>query len=328
MRIRPIVVFIVALMACVLVPLQSSFAAEAYPTRPIKLVVAFAPGGPADVMARLLANTISRGLGQAIFIENHPGAGGTVGARAVAESKPDGYTLLLGNTANLLISPLLYKDINYDAIKAFAPVAILGITPNVLIVNNASGLNSVSELIDAAHKDPGKLNFSSAGIGTPLHLIGEMLKQRLNLDIVHVPYKSGGQATQAVMTGETQFCFDSAEVGIPAVENGSVRGLAVTTDKRIPQLPNLPTMIEAGVPDFVSVSFTGIVAPAGTPLEIVTRLNAEIGHALQRDELGPSLDHLAVETQISSPADFGAFLNRERAKWTTVVDNAHIQTNE
>jgi tripartite-type tricarboxylate transporter receptor subunit TctC len=161
---------------------------------------------------------------------------------------------LLGNTANLIISPLLYKEVHYDPSKAFAPIANLGITPNILIVSKAAGLNSVQALIDYARKNPGKLNYASAGIGTPLHLIGEMFKQRLGLDIVHVPYKSGGQATQAVMTGETQLCFGSAETALPAVENGSVLGLAVTSDKRIPQMPNLPTMIEAGVPDFVSIS--------------------------------------------------------------------------
>ncbi len=214
---RRLAAFAAALILPALFPVVAGAAAETYPVKPIKLVVGFGPGGPADVMARLVAAGISPILGQTVFVDNRPGAGGMLGAEAVAEAEPDGYTLLLGNTANLVISPLLYKEVHYDPAKAFAPVANLGITPNILIANNASGLNSVQALIDFARKNPGKLNYASAGIGTPLHLIGEMFKQRLGLDIVHVPYKSGGQATQAVMTGETQICFDSPETALPAV---------------------------------------------------------------------------------------------------------------
>src|ERR1700744_244982 len=197
--------------------------AETYPDRPIKLIAAFAPGGPADVMARLIAANISPILGQNVFVENHPGAGGTLGARDVAKAAPEGYTLLLANTANAVISPLLIKDAGYDPDKVFAPIANLGVTANVLIASNASGLKSVQDVIAFARKNPGKLNYSSAGIGTPLHLIGEMFKQRLGLDMVHVPYKSGGQATQAVMAGETQISFDSPEPAIPVIESGSGR---------------------------------------------------------------------------------------------------------
>lgn len=178
-------------------------AAAEYPAKPIRLVAAFAPGGPADVVARLIAAAISPSLGKTVYVENRPGAGGTVGARDVAASAPDGYTLLLGNTANLVISPLLYREAGYDPARAFAAVALLGTTPNLLIASNASGFTSVQDVIAYARQNPGKLNYSSAGIGTPLHLIGEMFKQRLGLDIVHIPYKSGGQATQAVMKGET-----------------------------------------------------------------------------------------------------------------------------
>jgi tripartite-type tricarboxylate transporter receptor subunit TctC len=162
----------------------------------------------------------------------------------------------------------------------------------------------------------------------PLHLIGEMFKQRLDLDIVHVPYKSGGQATQAVMTGETQLCFDSAETALPAVENGSVLGLAVTSGKRIPQMPNLPTMIEAGVPDFVSVSFTGIVAPARTPPDIVNKLNAAIGQALAGDKVRAVLNRLAVQSQPQSPDEFAGFLDKQRAQWSAVIKRANIHIDE
>ena len=325
---RRLAAFAAALILPAFVPMVAGAAAETYPAKPIKLVVGFGPGGPADVMARLVAAGISPILGQTVFVDNRPGAGGMLGAEAVAEAEPDGYTLLLGNTANLIISPLLYKEVHYDPAKAFAPVANLGITPNILIVNKASGLNSVQALIDFARKNPGKLNYASAGIGTPLHLIGEMFKQRLGLDIVHVPYKSGGQAMQAVMTGETQICFGSTETALPAVENGSVLGLAVTGGKRIPQMPDLPTMIEAGVPDFVSVSFTGIVAPARTPPDVVNKLNAAIGQALASDKIRAVLDRLAVQSQPQSPDEFAAFLDKQRAQWSAVIKRANIHIDE
>lgn len=317
-----------ALILPALLPIVGSLAAETYPAKPIKLVVGFGPGGPADVMARLVAAGLSPILGQTVFVDNRPGAGGTLGAQAVADAAPDGYTLLLGNTANLVISPLLYKDVHYDPAKAFAPVANLGTTPNILIANKAAGLKSVQEIISFAHKNPGKLNYASAGIGTPLHLIGEMFKQRLGLDIVHVPYKSGGQATQAVMTGETQLCFDSAEAALPAVENGSVLGLAVTGDRRIPQMPDLPTMIEAGVPAFVSVSFTGIVAPARTPPDLVNKLNAAIRQALASDKVSAELNRLAVQSEPQSPDEFAEFLDKQRAQWSAVIKRANIHMDE
>lgn len=327
-RFRWIAACAAALMLSMVVASGGRAAAETYPAKPIKLVVAFGPGGPADVMARLVAAGLSPILGQTVYVDNRPGAGGTLGAQMVAEADPDGYTLLLGNTANLVISPLLYKDVHYDPGKAFAPVAIFGTTPNIMIVSNATGLKSVQDVIDYARKNPGKLNYSSAGIGTPLHLIGEMFKQRLGLDIVHVPYKSGGQATQAVMTGETQFCFDSTEAALPAIENGSVRGVAVTSDARIPQMPNLPTMIEAGVPDFVSVSFTGIAAPARTPPDIVKKLNLAIGQALQSDKIRQVLSRLAVQTQSYSPDEFAAFLDKQRTQWSAVIKRANIHIEE
>jgi tripartite-type tricarboxylate transporter receptor subunit TctC len=327
-HLRRLAVFAAAMIFPIVLSLGGRAAAETYPTKPIRLVVAFGPGGPADVMARLIAAGISPILGQTVFVDNRPGAGGMLGAQAVAASEPDGYTLLLGNTANLVISPLIYKDVHYDPAKAFAPVAILGVTPNILIASKASGFKSVSGVIDYARKNPGKLNYSSAGIGTPLHLIGEMFKQRLGLDVVHVPYKSGGQATEAVMSGETQFCFDSPEAALPAIENASVIGLAVTGRKRIPQMADLPTMIEAGVPDFVSVSFTGIVAPAQTPPDIVNKLNLAIKQALESEKVRTVLDRLAVQAQPGSPDAFTAFLTEERAQWGAVIKHANIHLAE
>src|SRR5262245_33698501 len=213
--------------------------AQTFPNRPIRIVVGFAPAGPADVMARLIGQRLTSILGQSIVIDNRPGAGGTIGARAVAESDPDGYTLLLGNTSTLVISPLIYKNVNYDPVKGFAPVAALGTTSNLLIVNPPLPVKSVQELVALARANPGKLNYASAGIGTPPHLIGEMFKQRLNLDVLHVPYKGGGPSVAATVAGETQFLFENPASSLPLVEAGQVRALASTSDRRSPQMPDV-----------------------------------------------------------------------------------------
>lgn len=324
MSLRALTAFTAALALSVPAMMGNTAGAAAYPVKPIKLVAAFAPAGPADVVARLIAAEISPGLGKTVYVENRPGAGGTIGARYVAAAAPDGYTLLLGNTANLVISPLLYREPGYDPAKAFSAVALIGTTPNVLIASNTSRLKSVQQVIAYARKNPGKLNYSSAGIGTPLHLIGEMFKQRLGLNIVHIPYKSGGQATQAIITGETQVSFDSPEPALPAIRNGTVRGLAVTSEARIPQESDLPTMIEAGVPNFISVSFTGIAAPAGTPQPIVDRLNREIMKVLGSEELKQKLTNLAIETHSGRAADFTTFLEKQRRIWNDVIQRANI----
>ena len=309
-------------LACATISVAS---AQTYPNKPIRIVVGFAPGGPADVMARLIGQRMTAILGQSIVVDNRPGAGGTIGARAVAESEPDGHTLLLGNTSTLIISPLIYKNVNYDPVKSFAPVASLGTTSNLLIVNPPLAATSVQELIALARKNPGKLNYSSAGIGTPPHLIGEMFKQRLGLDIVHVPYKGGGPSVQAVVAGEVQFAFENPAPSLPLVRAGNVRALAVTSETRRSQTPDLPTMIESGVPDFTSVSFTAVVAPAGTPAAIVGRLNAVINESLKSPEVAGALVTHSVEARISSPEELAAFLARERGKWTTVIKTAGIQ---
>ena len=299
--------------------------AQTYPNKPIRIVVGFAPGGPADVMARLIGQRMALVLGQSVVVDNRPGAGGTIGARAVAESDPDGYTLLLGNTSTLVISPLIYKNVNYDPVKGFAPIALLGTTSNLLIVNPALPVKSVQELIALARARPGKLNYSSAGIGTPPHLIGEMFKQRLALDVVHVPYKGGGPSVQAVVAGETQFSFENPASSLPLVQAGNVRALASTGDTRGAQTPDLPTMVEAGVPDFTSVSFTAVVAPAGTPAPIVNKLNAAINDSLKSPENARTLVKLNVDAKITSPEEFAAFLAKERDKWTAVVKTAGVQ---
>jgi tripartite-type tricarboxylate transporter receptor subunit TctC len=299
-------------------------AAQTYPARPIRMLVGFAPGGPADVMARLIGQRLYATLGQPIVIENHPGAGGTLAARLVAESEPDGYTLLLGNTSTLVVGPLMYKNVGYDALKAFAPIAWLGTTSDILVVNPKSPLKSVTDLVAYAKANPGKLNYSTPGIGTPPHLIGEMLKLRAGIDIVHVPYKGGGPSIQAVIAREVDFTFENPQVALPLVQAGTVRALAVTSAERDPQAPDVPTLIESGLPGFVSESFTGVVGPAGIPGGVVTRLNTAINESLRSPQVAATLAKLAVDAKSEPPEKFGAFLAAELANMAPVVKAAGL----
>ena len=298
--------------------------AQTYPVRPIRMVVGFSPGGPADVMARLIGQRMAMTLGQAIVVENRAGAGGTIAARAVAESEPDGYTLLLGNTSTLVISPLMYKNVGYDPLRAFAPIARLGTTSDILVTNPSFPVKSVAELVTYAKANPGKLNYSTPGIGTPPHLIGEMLKLKTGVAIVHIPYKSGGQSIQAVVAGEVQFTFENPAVALPLVRAGVVRALAVTSEARHPQAPDVPTLIEGGLPDFVSVSFTGVVGRAGIAAAIVGKLNAVINESLKSPDVAATLAKLAVDVENETPGEFAAFLSEEMATMGPVIKAAGL----
>jgi tripartite-type tricarboxylate transporter receptor subunit TctC len=298
---------------------------QTYPTKPIKIIVPFSPGGPADVMARVAGQRMSAILGQNLFVENRGGAGGTLGARAVAQAEPDGYTLMLANTSTLVIGPAVYRDVGYDPLKSFALVAAFGTTSGILVVNPEVPARTVAELVALARQRPGKLSYSSPGIGTPPHLIGELFRLKTGIDLLHVPYKGGGQSVTAVVSGEVQLCFENPSVTLPLIRSGKLRALASTGETRSPETPDIPTMIEAGVPDFVSLSFTGLVAPAGTPAEIVTRLNAAANDSLKSSDVHTMLTRLAVEPRPGSPADFTAFVTRETEKWRAVVQAARIR---
>jgi tripartite-type tricarboxylate transporter receptor subunit TctC len=309
----------IALTAALLCFSAVSASAQTYPAKPIRIIVGFAAGGPADVMARLVGQKLSTILGQSIVVDNRPGAGGTLGARAVAEAEPDGYTLLLGNTSTLVIGPAVYRNVGYDPIKSFAPVAMLGATSNFLVVHPSFPPRSLKELIALAKAEPGKLNYSSPGAGTPPHLIGEMLKLKAGIDIVHVPYKGGGSAAQAVMAQDVHLTFENPAVSLPHIQAGKVRALAVTSEQRNRQAPDVPTMIESGLADFVSVSFTGVVAPAGTRAEVVERLNAAINESLRAGDIESAFVRLAVEPRLGSAEAFTAFLAAERERWSAVI---------
>jgi tripartite-type tricarboxylate transporter receptor subunit TctC len=298
--------------------------AQTYPVKPIKLIVPFASGGPADVIGRIIGQQVGIILGQNLVVENRGGAGGTIGARMAALAEPDGYTLMFANTSTLSINPAVYHHLDYDPAKAFAPVALVGTTSNILVVNPALPVKSVAELIAYGKARPGKLSYSTPGVGTPPHMIGELFKLRTGLDIIHVPYKSGGGSTQDVVSGQVPMTFENPAVSLPLVLAGSLRALAVTSDVRNPQLPDVPTLNET-IPDFVSVSFTGMVAPAGVPPAIIAKLNAAINESLKAPAVQATLAQLSVDVRPGTPEAFGAFLATEREKWLMVAKAAKIQ---
>jgi tripartite-type tricarboxylate transporter receptor subunit TctC len=299
--------------------------AQNYPTRPIKMIVPYGAGGPSDVIARVLSHRMAEILGQNIIIENHGGAGGSIGGRFVSSSTPDGYTLMFGATGPLVISPIIFHFTDYDPAKTLAPVVLVGTTSNILLVTPSLPVHSVKELIAYAKANPGKLSFSSPGVGTPGQLIGEMLKLKTGIDMLHVPYKGGAGATQAVIGGEVQLTFENPAGALAMMRGKTLRALAVTSSKRSPLAPELPTMIESGVPGFVSVSFTGIAAPIGTPEPIIRKINAAANESLKDPAVKAALQKLAVDIQGGSPEEFRDYLADERKKWGEVVAAAHIK---
>ena len=249
-------------------------AAQSYPARSIKLVVPFGPGGPTDVSARIVAQVVQAGLGTSVVIENRPGAGGAIGTKSVANADPDGATLLIGTSAPLGVVPALVKNPGYDPIKSFAPVAKVADSTLVLVVPANFPANSVQEFVAHAKANPGKLSFASAGVGNQTQLLAELFKSKAGLDIVHVPYKSGAEMVTAILGEQVQMAFPDVSILIPLIREGKLKALAVTSAKRHPQLPDVPTMIESGIPDYIMTFWSGVVAPAGTPAELVSRLKA------------------------------------------------------
>jgi tripartite-type tricarboxylate transporter receptor subunit TctC len=306
------------------IALAGSATAQNYPVKPIKLVVPFAPGGPADVIGRIIGQQLNIILGQSLVVENRGGAGGTIGARLAAMAEPDGYTLMFANTSTLSINPAVYHHLDYDPAIAFAPVALVGTTSNIMVVNPALPVKTIAELIAYGKANPGKLSYSTPGVGTPPHMIGEMFKLRTGLDITHVPYKSGGSSIQDVVAGQVPLTFENPAISLPLVLAGQIRALAVTSDVRNPHIPDVPTLSET-IPDFVSVSFTGMVAPAGVPPAIIAKLNAAINESLKAPAVQRTLAQLSVDVKPETPEEFGAFLAKEREKWLGVAKAANIQ---
>jgi tripartite-type tricarboxylate transporter receptor subunit TctC len=316
---RRLAVFLIGLTAFWL---TSSAPAADYPTRPVTLVVAFTPGGPSDLLSRILARKLESLLGQPFVIENKPGAGGNIAAELVAHGTPDGYTLLMGNNSILATNASLYRKVNYDAEKDFAPISLIGSQANILVVNKAVPAKSMAELIALAKAQPGKLNFASSGYGAAAHLAGELFKTQAGIDIVHVAYKGAAPALQDVIAGHVQMMFATAASVVGHIKDGLVRPLAVTTLKRTAVLPSIPTVAELGIPGFDATTWHGLVAPAGTPNDVIDKLYHATAVALDDPEVRKQLTALGVDIAGSSPREFAAYIVSEIPKWSAVVKAA------
>jgi len=302
----------------ILLSLGTPTLAADYPNRPITLVVAFTPGGPSDVLARIVGKKMEQLLSQPFVIENRPGAGGNLAAEAVAHAAPDGYTLLMGNNSILATNDSLYKRLNYQP-KDFVPITLIGTQANILVVNTNVPANSLKELIALAEAQPGKLNFASSGYGAAAHLAGELFKSEAKINIVHVPYKGAAPALQDVIAGHDQMMFATAASVIGLIQEGRVRALAVTTLKRTQILPDVPTMDEAGLKGFDASTWHGLVAPAGTPPEVIATLHDAAIKALNDESVQTSLGKLGVDIVGKTPQEFQAYIESEIPKWTAIV---------
>lgn len=299
---------------------------QSWPDRPVRMVVPFAPGG-LDVVFRPLAHMLSEQLGRSFYVENVPGGGGTTGTTRVTQAAPDGYTLL-ATGPGFIINPALHGRISYRPLSDFTPVTLVAATSNVLLVHPSLPIRSVRELVEAAKADPGKYSYASAGIGTPPHMLGELLRQSLGLELVHVPYNSAAQAIGSVIAGHTPICFATIGSAIGNIQAGKLRALAVAGPNRLAALPEVPTTAEAGYPDIIGDVWTGILAPAGTPEAIVRRLHQEAAKALALPELKERLMALGYVAVGSTAEQFGRQLNEELERWTKVVKTAGIKVQE
>ncbi|HEY6023031.1 MAG TPA: tripartite tricarboxylate transporter substrate binding protein [Pseudolabrys sp.] len=297
--------------------------AAGYPDHPVKIVVPFAPAGPTDVMARLIAQKLSEALKQQFYVENHPGAGGNIGMTQVAKSAPDGYTVLVASSS-FVVNPSLYAKNPYDPFKDFAPVTLAAASPNILVVNADFPAKSVKELVDLINKDPGKYNYAMPGTGTTPHLAGELFKLTFKLDLATVPFNGAGPAIQSAVAGHTPIAFTALPPTAPQVQGGKLRGLAVTSAKRSPALPDVPTMAEAGITGQESETMQGIFVPAATPKDIVDLLNREIAKAMALPDVKEKCAQLGFDPVADKPDEFAAYIRKEVDKWGKVIKDAKI----
>jgi tripartite-type tricarboxylate transporter receptor subunit TctC len=293
-------------------------ASAAYPEKPVRLVVGFSAGGTTDVTARILSKELTEALGEAVIVENKPGAGSNIATDYVKRAKPDGYTLLMVAVTST-INQTLYKNVSFDLNTDFEPVALAVRVPNILVVNPNVPVKSVKELIDYAKANPGKLNFASSGSGTSIHMAGELFKMLADVDVMHIPYKGSSPAVTDLLGGQVDFMFDNMPSAWPHVEAGKLRALAVTTEARAENAPDLPTMQESGFPTFDVSSWFGVIAPKGTPADVVEKLNAAIRTALKKDDVKARLADLGAVPADTTPAEFGQFIKSEVQGWASVV---------
>lgn len=299
--------------------------AASYPERPIRMMIPFPPGGPNDVLGRLLATEMGKDLGQPVVIENKGGAGGTIGADMVAKAEADGYTLLFAGTAPLSIAPSLYSRLPYDAAKDFAMVGMIGVSPSLLVVGAKQPLRSVQDIVTAARAAPGKLNFASAGVGTPTHLAAELFKSMAKVDIVHVPYKGGGPALNDLLAGQVEMYFGGIASVVPLVQQGTLRAIAVTGEERSPQMPDIPTISESGLPGYEIQNWYAIAAPAGTPQPVVERLNKTLAKVVALPMVQEKMHAVGVDPLTNTPEELAAYQQKELKKWAELVKQAGIK---
>src|SRR6187431_435334 len=302
-----------------------SAGAQNYPTRAITLVIPFAPGGSTSIVGRGIADKMSELLGEKVVVDNRPGAGGTVGTRAVAKSEPDGYTLVLGYTGTLAIGPSLYKNVGYDPRKDFAPIGMIGNAPNSLVVNPSFPAKTVAELIAYAKANPGKVNFGSAGAGTASHITGEYFARAAGITLVHIPYKGTGPALTDLLGGHIPMAFAPIPASHSNVAAGKLRALAVTSSTRSSLLPEVPTIAESSLPGFDASLYYGLAAPAGTPRPIIDKLNKALRDALASGEVKKQLGNDGTEITPCSPEDYAGFIDKDEKKWSQLVKASGVE---
>ncbi len=299
--------------------------AQAYPSKPVRFVVPFAPGGTTDILARLVGQKLSEVYGQQFVIENRAGAGGNIGAEIVAKAPSDGYTILMGTPGTQAINQYVYRAMPYDTAKDFAPVSLVALVANVLAVNPQVPARDLKELIALAKARPGTLNFATPGNGTTGHLSTELMKAMAGIDLTHVPYRGSGPALQDLLAGQVQMTIDNIPSALPHIQGGALRALAVTSAKRWFALPDVPTMAEAGIPNYEATSWFVVMAPARTPADIVNRLSAEIDTQLRTEDMRKKFREVGAEPVGGTPAALGAFLTAEQTKWKGVVEAAKVR---
>ena len=295
--------------------------AQSWPTKPVRMIIAFPPGGPTDLVSRVLAQKLSEQLGQQVIVDNKPGAGGNIAAELAARAAPDGYTIFY-NTSAIVIGPALYGKVNYDTLKDFAPVLLTASVPMVLVVNPQLPARSVKEFVDLAKTRSGALNYSSSGTGTITHLASAMMSTQTGIQTQHIPYKGSAPGLVDLASGQTQFMIDTINTVLPYVRDNRLRGLAETSAKRSPLLPDLPTLAEAGISGFEAAAWQGIVVPTGTPNEIVQKLNAEVNKALTHPDIRSRLAAQGADILGGTPAEYATYLRSEMPRWAKAVKDS------
>ncbi len=315
-----------ALSGIVILALSHIAGAQDYPSKPIRWIVTYPPGGPTDMVARAVGAKLTAAWGQQVVIDNRAGAGGVIGSELAAKAVPDGYTLLFGTSAGLSINPVLSSKLSYDPVRDFAPVSLLVINPQILVANNAVPVTSLRDLIALARAKPGQLNYASVGQGSPNQLGMELLKSLTGTDLLHVPYKGTGPAITELLAGQVQVMFNSMPSVLPLVTSGKLKGLAVGSAQRSPAAPNIPTVAEAGVPGFEYVTWYGMFAPAHTPKNVIAKLNAAVVKILAEPEMAQRLASQGAEPRSSTPDALLRFMQNESERWRQVIKSAGIKT--